>query len=493
MTPENPTPDSVEYIDTHRSSTFAQYLPAPQVYDLLPGDTSTGVSDTWNGTAGGPGASLEVRIHFLQAREMHGIDLTFSNTENSAMYAIEGSLDALNYDVLVPPQTLAGTGLHHVRGNFDFPAKPYNFYAISVLSQGADASSTVTCTDCRLYSFFLPDVSLTGSITVPSGQQVNLAYTVGLAGSAFIDNGVGVIAANSSGNVVVSPSVTTTYTLTATNKYGASLSSVTVTIASLSAPLASLSSSKSQIAPGEGSVLSYSSTNANTVTLTPETGSVITTSTGQVTVHPASTTTYVLAASGLGGHVTAQTTVSVVNSAVIGCMDIAALNYNPNATKDTSPSSCTYAANLPVPTARGVLRRPVAITISAAIVLPVLRTDFSSPPSVSISLTASQKSALGLTGTATVTSLQGLAFCSGAKLHIPLVDVTKFDPAACAARAAVRLDDDGTLTFFLVPGPLSAAGEVRPELYPSNPTLTPYLVAGTWHVWALLVLSSYTW
>jgi hypothetical protein len=493
-TPANPSPDYLEWLAAHRANpTPIVYSPAPNVVDGSPGDTSTGYSDTWDTTLSTTGATVEVRYHFLTAQEMHGIDLTFTSTQGTAYYIIRGSLDAIHYDVLCAYTAVGGPGVHRITRNFDFVSRTYNFYSIEVMQNTATTASVITCSDCRLYSYLNLVAQISGDVTITPGQSANIAYYTQYAESVSIDQGIGSLTPNVSGNVAVSPTITTVYTITATSRYGTTTSSVTVTVARNTPPNASLSANTATVHAGDPVVLTYTTSNNTTALITPTVGGLPGNTTGTVTVYPSTTTTYILSAQGPGGETTSKVTITVSAAIVYGCMDPAALNYNPDATQDTDPTSCTYATSLPTGTGVGAVRRPVAVTVAAEIVLSSLQTDFSTPPSVSIGLTSDQKTALGLTGDVTVTQLQGLAFHSGAKLQSPTVDVTRYDPAACAARVATRFDDDGTLTLFLLPGPLSSAGEVVPELYPGGPGQTPYLVPGTWHLWTLLVLSTYRW
>jgi hypothetical protein len=65
--------------------------------------------------------------------------------------------------------------------------------------------------------------------TILLGQSSILTWGSTWATTLTIDNGVGVVAPPS-GNVVVSPLVTTTYTITATNVYGSSVATATVIV-----------------------------------------------------------------------------------------------------------------------------------------------------------------------------------------------------------------------------------------------------------------------
>jgi len=79
-------------------------------------------------------------------------------------------------------------------------------------------------------TFQPPNVTL---VAVPDiillGQSSILTWGSTYATTLTIDNGVGVVAPPS-GNVVVSPLVTTTYTITATNVYGSSIATATVIV-----------------------------------------------------------------------------------------------------------------------------------------------------------------------------------------------------------------------------------------------------------------------
>src|SRR6185312_8362609 len=65
---------------------------------------------------------------------------------------------------------------------------------------------------------------------INAGQSTMLAWSVSNASSTSINNGLGTI---SSTSITVSPAVTTTYTLTATNPGGSNAANVTVTVGTL--------------------------------------------------------------------------------------------------------------------------------------------------------------------------------------------------------------------------------------------------------------------
>ncbi len=120
-----------------------------------------------------------------------------------------------------------------------------------------------------------------------------------------------------SGSVTVTPSVTTTYTATATGAGGTATATVTVTVTPAPppptpAPTVQFSASPASITAGQSSVLSWSTSNATSVTIQP--GSSNLPLSGSMTVTPAATTTYALTATGAGGTTTATATVTVTNA-----------------------------------------------------------------------------------------------------------------------------------------------------------------------------------
>jgi len=90
---------------------------------------------------------------------------------------------------------------------------------------------------------------------------------------------------------------------------------VTIAFSSETAPIAqppeaSLSVAPASIAPGDGTLLSWTTSGADTVSIAPDIGAVA--GSGTVSTTPAQTTTYTLTASGPGGKTTAQALVTVV-------------------------------------------------------------------------------------------------------------------------------------------------------------------------------------
>ncbi|MDO8552412.1 MAG: peptidoglycan-binding protein [bacterium] len=100
-------------------------------------------------------------------------------------------------------------------------------YAMTI--QATDASSTVATSTCSAVVQAPPTItSFTASpVSITSGQSSILTWSVSNASSTSINNGVGVVSGTST---VVSPTVTTTYTLSALSPAGTTTASATVTV-----------------------------------------------------------------------------------------------------------------------------------------------------------------------------------------------------------------------------------------------------------------------
>ena len=148
--------------------------------------------------------------------------------------------------------------------------------------------------------------------TISPGGSSTLAWSVTGADAIAIDHGIGAVTGSS---VTVSPAVTTTYMLTATNTAGSTTAQATVTVQAPAAKpvIASFTATPSTIPPGASSTLAWSVTGADTIEIDPGIGTVTGSS---VSVSPAVTTTYTLVATNVAGSSLAHATVTV--SAWIG-------------------------------------------------------------------------------------------------------------------------------------------------------------------------------
>lgn len=172
-------------------------------------------------------------------------------------------------------------------------------YASTTISVGGAAPPPVTGSPPAAALYVSPS-------SITSGGAATLTWVTSGASSITIDNGVkslilGVPAA--SGSVSVSPSFTTTYTLTASNAYGNTYSSQVLVVAAApppsgSLPTAALYLSTSSIPAGGSSILSWATSGATSITIDNGVKSLtgISGASGSISVSPSFTTTYILTA-----------------------------------------------------------------------------------------------------------------------------------------------------------------------------------------------------
>jgi len=149
--------------------------------------------------------------------------------------------------------------------------------------------------------------------TIAAGESSTLSWKVSGATTVSIDEGIGNVALT--GTRAVSPGTTTVYTLKATNSTGASATATAQVIVS-GAPtpdnlpvVNSFTAIPSDITAGSSSTLSWSVSNATSVTIEPGVGTFV--SSGHTIVSPAATTTYILTATNADGSTRARTQVAV--------------------------------------------------------------------------------------------------------------------------------------------------------------------------------------
>jgi phospholipase C len=158
-----------------------------------------------------------------------------------------------------------------------------------------------------------PTATLVASPTsIMSGQTATLTWTTTNATSASIDNGIGAVQPVSGGSITVQPSMTTTYTLTATGPGGTVTAQAIVTVTGVQPPpTATLTASPTSITNGQTATLTWATTNATSASIDNGIGAVNPPSGGSIIVQPSKTTTYTLTATGPGGTATAQATITV--------------------------------------------------------------------------------------------------------------------------------------------------------------------------------------
>lgn len=153
-----------------------------------------------------------------------------------------------------------------------------------------------------------PSSSLTVSpASIIRGQSATLSWSSTNANNATITN-VGAVPTN--GSTTVSPSSTTSYTLTVTGSGGASSSSTTLTV--YIPPITNITADNTTLIRGQSTILRWNTTgDANTANVTPGIGPSNLSS--FVSISPTVTTTYTIYVSGPGGSATSSVTVTVLN------------------------------------------------------------------------------------------------------------------------------------------------------------------------------------
>lgn len=137
--------------------------------------------------------------------------------------------------------------------------------------------------------------------SITTGQSATLQWNVNNATTTSIDNGIGTVGA--SGSRSVSPSATTTYTVTASNTGGTTTQQLTIAV---NAPppvtpptVNSFSSDRSNVNIGDSITLSWSTSNATGCSIDNGVGSVATS--GSKTITPPGNVIYTLTATNSGG------------------------------------------------------------------------------------------------------------------------------------------------------------------------------------------------
>jgi len=150
----------------------------------------------------------------------------------------------------------------------------------------------------------LPTITLSGSpLSIAQDSSSTLTWSSTNATSVSSSN-FGATTVN--GSLIVRPLSTTTYNITVSGPGGSATASRTISVSSL--PTITLSASSPSITQGGSTTLTWSSTNATSVS---SSNFGATTINGTITVSPISTTTYNITVSGPGGSATASITISV--------------------------------------------------------------------------------------------------------------------------------------------------------------------------------------
>jgi len=266
--------------------------------------------------------------------------LTASNSSGSVTATVTvnvssgaGNLPVINSFAASPTSIVSGTSSvlsWSVTGATSVAISPGNFTSTSASgTESVSPTATTTYTLTATNSAGSTTASVTVSIltlpiinsftaspaTIGTGGSSTLGWsTTGAASVAITPGSFTSVAA--SGTTSVSPAATTTYTLTATNTAGSVTATVTVTVSSSLPSITSFTANPTSIASGASSTLSWATSGATSVAITPGTFTS-TAASGSTSVSPTTTTTYTLTATNGAGSTTATVTVTVVGKPVI--------------------------------------------------------------------------------------------------------------------------------------------------------------------------------
>jgi len=273
----------------------------------------------------------------------------------------------------------------------------------------ATATTTITVEETPAAQFLACSVS---PANITSGESATITYATSNADNVSISGGIGAVPAN--GTRVVSPTETTSYTLTATNARGPVTCGVTVTVSAVVvAPrIVNFTANPTTIQAGQSSTLAWNVENATTVTIS-TLGTV--NLTGSQDVKPATTTTYVLTATNKAGSTTANATVTVTPVTQPGNpVTLAACTATPStAAKPGDPVVIAYTAtNATGLTISGVtgasIAGPVTVNPTGTTTYTITATGANNTTatcSVTVTVTPTQPPVAIITGPSTIETI----------------------------------------------------------------------------------------
>jgi hypothetical protein len=299
---------------------------------------------------------------------------------------------------------------------------------------------------------------------VPAGASTTLSWTTSKADSVIVTPGDSE-PLSADGSIVLTPTESTTYTLTAINSVGSKTATATVMVDAVNAnTIGSFTASPSSIGLGGSSTLSWTSAGAARVAITPGTFTS-TSASGSTTVSPTATTTYKLTATNeAGGEVgTATATVNVLPGAALPVVNsftasptglsaggsstlnwattgATAVTISPGTFTSTSASGSTTVSptvtttyTLTASNAAGSVKATVTVAVQAA-TLPVINSFTASSASISAGGSSTLNwSTTGATGVAITPGAFASASASGSRTVSPAATATYTLTASNAA------------------------------------------------------------
>jgi len=256
--------------------------------------------------------------------------------DGSGSFDPEG--DALTYEwrqVAGPSVSLAG--MNTARATFTAAeGQSYGFRLTVRDPQGSQGVDTVTVTTSSREAVQIVRFQASPD-RIRMGQQSTIDWQVLNADTVSITN-LGTVSANGTRNV--SPTTTTQYVLTATNSAGSATASTTIVVEELpAAQFLACTVSPMTILAGESATITYSTANADQVSISGGIGNVGTSGTQVVT--PTENTTYTLTATNARGPVTCTVSVQVTQGSAPRI-----ISFTANPTTITAGQNSTLSWNV---------------------------------------------------------------------------------------------------------------------------------------------------
>jgi hypothetical protein len=299
--------DAIDYVEFYRGGST-----------LLGSDSAAPYSFNWDTTSVTDGSySLTVRAYDISGnvRTSAAVSVTVNNAPpvnaNITSFTAtpstitEGQSSTLNWSVS------AGTGCSinqsvgsvSLTGSQSVSPTTTTTYTLTCNGQNGGTSDSETATvtvnpapvNANISSF-----TATPS-TITTGQSSTLAWSVSAGTNCSIDQSIGAVGAT--GNQTVSPTVTTTYTMTCDGLNGGTGDTATATVtfdtSPVNANISSFTATPSTITEGQSSTLAWSVSAGTNCSIDQSVGAV--SATGNQTVSPTTTTTYTMTCDGLNG------------------------------------------------------------------------------------------------------------------------------------------------------------------------------------------------
>ena len=258
-------------------------------------DVTTTYTLTANGLGGVETASAMVEVIPLPSVELTAVPETIIQGNTVELSWISENADTVNID--------NGIGTVNLNGTVSVSPETTTTYTITATGPGGTATSSSQVT-------VIPNPILIVAADVFDiiwGESCEISWQAFNADTVTIDNGIGSVPLF--GSVMVSPTETKVFTLTAVGPGGTITASVTVNV-TIPPPTVTLSVFPNTIIQGEIATLSWTSTFAQTISIDNGLGRVAIA--GSMEISPSATTSYTITAAGPGGTASTSVTIEVI-------------------------------------------------------------------------------------------------------------------------------------------------------------------------------------